>query len=119
MCVSCSHESQEVVVKRNNTIEKKKAEDPDYYAKIVVKRQATNIARGHDPAYNNHDKYVETMNEKHGCDNYFMTTECKAKSKKTRLEKYGDENFVNPEKAKKTFLENYGYEHHLQCPAPA
>jgi hypothetical protein len=33
------------------------------------------------------------------------------KSKKTKLEKYGDENYINPEKTKKTNLERYGVEY--------
>lgn len=32
----------------------------------------------------------------------------KAQAKQTKLERYGDENFVNPEKTKQTYLERYG-----------
>ena len=35
-------------------------------------------------------------------------------NKKSKLEKYGDENFNNREKAKATCLEKYGVEHQLQ-----
>ena len=38
----------------------------------------------------------------------------KNKSKQTKLEKYGDENYHNIEKAKETNLERYGFECYFQ-----
>lgn len=40
------------------------------------------------------------------------TTEVKNKIKKTKLERYGDENYNNPEKVKQTSLERYGVDHY-------
>lgn len=39
-----------------------------------------------------------------------------SKQKQTKLEKYGDENYNNPEKNKSTMIERYGYSHALQVP---
>ena len=41
---------------------------------------------------------------------YISIEDCKIKSKQTKLERYGNENFVNPKKAKQTKLERYGDE---------
>ena len=51
---------------------------------------------------------------KHGVDNFLLTSEFKEKSKQTKIDRYGDENYNNPEKNIKTCLEKYGVEHVLQ-----
>src|ERR1035437_2660739 len=49
--------------------------------------------------------------KKYGVENQFQSEEIKEKSRQTKLKKYGDENYRNPEKFKKTCLEKYGVEH--------
>ncbi len=76
------------------------------------------------------------IKEKFGVDNIFQLKDIKEKSKKTKKEKYGDENYNNSEKmldtkinkygedcykqfskkAKQTTFEKFGVEHHLQLP---
>ena len=55
----------------------------------------------------------KTMNEKYGVDNVFKMSNFEKISKKTKLEKYGDKNYVNVEKCKKTKLEKYGDENYV------
>ncbi len=52
--------------------------------------------------------------QKYGVDNYSKTAECTRKKKSTKLERHGDENYVNPEKAKFTKKLRYG-----DCTGPA
>ena len=49
--------------------------------------------------------------EKYGVKNPYQSTHFIEKSKSTKLEKYGDENYNNIEKTKKTNLEKYGTEY--------
>lgn len=52
-------------------------------------------------------KVKQTMQEKYGCDNAFQVKQFKEKAKKTKLDKYGDENYRNKEQIIKTCLERY------------
>ena len=76
------------------------------------------------------------IKEKFGVDNIFQLDSIKQKSKITKKEKYGNENYNNPqknkkvkiekygencfkefsEKAKQTRIKKYGVDHHLQLP---
>lgn len=56
----------------------------------------------------------ETCLEKYGTKSVFEADGFKEKAKKSKLEKYGDENFNNKDKRKKTCLEKYGVEYNLQ-----
>lgn len=58
----------------------------------------------------------ETSRKKYGKDSYFQTAEFQEKSKKTRLERYGDPNYTNREKASQTLLEQYGVVNVQQIP---
>jgi len=49
--------------------------------------------------------------EKYGVENVFQSKYSKEKSKQTKLKKYGNENYRNPEKFKQTCLEKYGVQH--------
>jgi hypothetical protein len=64
------------------------------------------------------EKAKKTFLEKYGCEYYLQTTEKQVKSKKTNLEKYGVENSMQCEdvrnKAKQTCLEKYGCENAMQ-----
>lgn len=80
------------------------------------------------------DASKKAVKEKYGVDNVFQLDEIKYKSKETKKEKYGDENYNNSQKQIKTlydnngddyfsnlaiyrkekFLKEYGVEHHLQ-----
>lgn len=53
--------------------------------------------------------------EKYGISNTFQRKDVIEKTKKTKLDKYGDENYVNPEKAKQTSLEKYGTIYPQSC----
>jgi hypothetical protein len=53
-------------------------------------------------------KRKETCKNLYGSEHYFDYDSMITKSRKTKLEKYGTENFVNPEKAKQTKEELYG-----------
>jgi len=55
------------------------------------------------------DKVKKTKLQKYGDENYNNTE----KMKETKLQKYGDENYVNSEKIKETMLKRYGYESNL------
>ena len=57
---------------------------------------------------NRTNKSKNAVKESFGVDNVFQLTEVKSKLKKTKLEKYGDENYNNPKKMLDTKLENYG-----------
>lgn len=59
------------------------------------------------------DKSSEAVFNKYGVKSSLMLDEVKDKIKKSKIEKYGNENFVNYEKAKKTNLNRYGHEHTL------
>ena len=56
-------------------------------------------------------KSIESQMEKYG-KLFYQTEEFQQKTKKIKLEKYGDENYVNVEKGKKTKLEKYGDENY-------
>lgn len=59
------------------------------------------------------ERQKKTFNKKYGVDFYPQHKDFVKKQKQTKLEKYGDENFVNFEKAKKTKLERYGDENYI------
>lgn len=59
----------------------------------------------------NHKK---SLLEKYGVEHSSQISGYANRVKKTKLERYGDENYVNIEKAKKTNLEKYGVEHYVQ-----
>lgn len=48
------------------------------------------------------------VKKKYGVDSVWKVKSIVEKSKKTKLKKYGSENYVNPEKAKQTKLKNHG-----------
>ena len=52
-----------------------------------------------------------TIKETYGVDNVFQLDYIKEQSKKTNLEKYGDEKYRNHDQIKKTNLEKYGVEY--------
>ena len=54
--------------------------------------------------------FYSYMNNFENCNFYTCVKCCHIKSKKTKKEKYGDENFTNREKEKNTNLEKYGVE---------
>ena len=49
------------------------------------------------------DKVKETCNKKYNVTSYSKTQECKIKSKRTKLERYDDENYINVDKAIQTW----------------
>jgi len=57
-------------------------------------------------------KSQESIFEKYGVKSNLSLDSSREKSKKTKKEKYGDENYVNLEKARKTKKEKYGDENY-------
>ncbi len=55
----------------------------------------------------------KSLLEKYGVDHPSKMSDFEEKIKKTKLEKYGDENYVNVDKAKSTKLEKYGDENYV------
>lgn len=79
----------------------------------IEKRKETRYK--HFGGYTNENvlnKQRKTCLEKYGVDNPWKAESCKEKIKQTKLERYGDENYNNPEKNKQTCLEKYGVESH-------
>ena len=60
------------------------------------------------------NKQIETQLERYDVEWYPMTDECKIRTKQTKLERYDNENYNNPEKGKQTCLERYGVEYYSQ-----
>jgi len=56
-----------------------------------------------------YEKNIITNNKRFGVDNFTKTEEYNKKTKKTKKEKYGNENYTNIEKQKQTNLKKYGY----------
>lgn len=98
---------------------------PESIAKIAE----TKLERYGDPNYNNPDKLRETLSkrtedeketikqkliktnmDKFGGITFTATIEGKNQVKKTKLERYGDEKYINIEKIKQVKLERHGYE---------
>lgn len=97
--------------KCKETIEKHKAENPNFYVDIHNKIRQTNISNGRDPNWNNREKFKDTIS-------HFSSQkkECiKNKRKQTCLEEYGYEYATQNEdvkaKTKQTCIELYG----VQC----
>ena len=60
------------------------------------------------------EKTKQTNLEKWGCEYTFQTENNLSKSRQTKLERYGNENYNNVEKHKQTCLERYGKEYYSQ-----
>ena len=58
-------------------------------------------------------KSKETSIEKYGVDSFTKTKEYLEKTRETKLERYGDEKYVNIDKIKETCLEKYGEEYYI------
>lgn len=54
------------------------------------------------------------VKEKFGVDNIFQLENIKEKSKETKKEKYGDENYNNKEKQKDTVIKKFGEDYYIQ-----
>ena len=54
------------------------------------------------------------MIERYGAKTTMQSKELAEKVRKTKLEKYGDANFINLEKARETMIERYGVENPFQ-----
>jgi hypothetical protein len=65
------------------------------------------ISRNHDYVADQ-EKIKKTNLKKYGVENYYESDDFKEKSKKIKLERYGDQYFNNVEKNKETCLEKYG-----------
>ena len=102
-----------------------------------IKSKKTNLEKYGNEKYNNLEKNKQTCLEKYGCKNVFQnegikgkikdsllkkygvdsftkTDEYIIKTKKTKKDKYNDENFVNVNKIKKTCLDKYGVDSYMK-----
>lgn len=121
-----SYESEDAKLKRKNTCLKK------YNRECGInldKAKQTKLDKYGDINYNNIEQIKQTNLERYGTENVskceivkkkiietnlknwgvpytFKTSNNKIKSRKTKLDKYGNEYFTNPEKANKTKLKN-------------
>jgi hypothetical protein len=106
---------KEVKDKKLRTLKKHQEEDPDFNKNIQEKREETLKNRLGE----NWEEDLQTLREeghakKHNGVKYsFQREDVKEKSKETKLEKYGDENYNNTEKMKETKLEKYGDENYV------
>lgn len=104
------------VDKIKQTVDRHKAENPNYYYDREQKTKQTKVANGHDPNWNNREKFKKTMSS-FSADRKEQILE---KRKKTNLETYGVEIITQSEeikqKTRKTNLETYGVESILQLP---
>ncbi len=108
-------------------------DNPMKLQKFIDKIALTKLDKYNDASYNNPEKTKNTNLERHGVEfpqqnpeikekskqtnlskfnapSFTATSEGKQQVKKTKLDRYGDENYVNVEKIKQTKLELYGYE---------
>jgi hypothetical protein len=100
------------VVKRNKT--KKELYGNENYTNIE-KAKKTNLMRYGHTSYLATEECKNIVLKKYGVsDNIFQSHEIKEKSKQTKKELYGNENYNNIEKAKKTWLNLYGFENPSQ-----
>lgn len=107
LCFSCNikntkskrtpEQHKEAEEKRKKTLIKKHGSFENFSKQQLEKRTKTNI-------------------EKYGVGSTFQAKQCREKAKKTKLEKYGDENYTNKEKMQKTMIERYGAKTTLESP---
>jgi hypothetical protein len=89
--------------------------------KIYIKKKKTTCSRACLLKLNKSDAVNKkrinaiksTLLKKYGVDHASKINGFSEKLKKTKLERYGDENYVNLEKAKQTKLERYGNENYI------
>ena len=88
---------------------------PDVLAKMEASKQKTYNEKygGLHPMQTSQtvDNFKKSLFKNHGED--YFTNYLVKESKKTNLEKYGDENYNNKEQSKKTCLEKYGVENYV------
>ena len=75
------------------------------YEKFLATREKNGGKEAHA------ERVREGFRRKYGVDNVFQTEFAKEKSKKTKLEKYGDENYNDRTSARETCLRRYGVDH--------
>lgn len=81
--------------------------DENVYSKAIFKK----IQRY--GSANNYDKIKETNLKKYGVEYQLQRKEIQNKIKKTCLDKYNNENYINIDKSKETCLKRYGTEYYL------
>ena len=108
-----------------------KIEDLARYSRVKIKIECDKCHKESVLTYNKYISNIErygfytcrkcstikkkiTFNNNYGVDNPMKVKSIQEKGKKTKLDKYGDENYNNLEKHIQTNLELYGFEHHLQ-----
>ncbi|MCQ2210871.1 MAG: hypothetical protein MJZ34_11310 [Paludibacteraceae bacterium] len=117
-CSRCANTNEETKEKNKN------AHD---YKSILEKSKKTKLKRYGNETYTNTEKMKNTSNERYGgigfgvkeikekalepygVDNFFQLESVKEKSKKTKLERYGNETYQNREQIEKTNIAKYGY----------
>jgi len=118
---TCSRKCSDELKKKNNREERTCIMCSKIFEvkKITEKTMCSDVCRQEydkipENRANRMKKTEEAVIKKYGVKSTLQLDEVKEKIKLTKLEKYGDENFVNYEKAKETNLEKYGVEHSLQ-----
>ena len=91
---------------------------PDVIAKMIASQRNTSLEKYgvEHPMMTEEVKknFCDAMQTKYGVDYYSQTPEHTIKSKKTKKEHFGNENFTNPKQRKKTCLERYGVDNYTK-----
>lgn len=114
-CVKCWRIA--ATASASETVKRNRANDSDYYEKIIAKRQKTCLEKHDKASWTNQEKNVQTCREHYGVDNISKAGFFKERLKRTLKERYGNENYVNKEKAIETNKERYGVDWPMQSHA--
>lgn len=82
----------------------KRSKEHDYRVQCRIKK----IRYGYENPFQDKENMKMCYLDKLGVDNPYKSKKVREKAKKTKLEKYGDENYNNREKAKQTCIAKYG-----------
>jgi hypothetical protein len=102
---ACSHKCKVEKIKKTKQL---RYGSPGYSNQ--EKAKITKVKRYGSYSYNNQEKIKRTNQERYGVDNTYQSEIYKEKSKSTKKNLYGNENYTNPEKTKYTKKERYGDE---------
>ena len=97
-CIICGTSFNSYIIKEKNTC------SLDCLKKLISSEEVKKKRK---------ESLKTSLLNKYGVEHPSKISGFKEKVKKTKLEKYGDENYVNPEKAKLTKLEKYGDENYV------
>lgn len=89
----------------------KRSKQRDYECQKRIKK----IRYGYENPWQDVENIKQSYIKYFGVDNPQKSKKVKEKSKQTKLERYGDENYNNRNKAKETNLMRYGFDNPIKC----